>query len=313
MSEFTPQACPHCTHPTTPDNVFLVAGGLAYHVLCYQDAMLAAGQPDPFPKCDNCEGIIWQFNEAGDLDIVIRGLKCVHDEKTGENEWVAGRWHPECAPPEAPVGDADDDEDEPEVEPAPAVEADPEAELPESPPDEVRGPTPAPLHTGPQKVVNGKPVCPRCDSTIHRQPYPLNGLLYHRSCGARERSKLNPNPKRVGTRKLPRCAVCAKAVKNDKYRVVCDTETGEEFYHRSCYRSACIAGGLDDPYPDDPEAAVARMNEGKERKKRERAEATVVCGICDQKVLRTAYVDHVGPCAEAARAANVAAGESDGE
>lgn len=264
-------------------------------MLCYQAACVAAGLPDPFPACDDCGEIIWQLNTAGEIDMVVRGQKCRHDPETGQNEWVAGRWHPECAPPEAPL----DPYDEACVEtpPAPAVE-------PAPTPDE---PTASPT----QATLDGKPVCPRCQKPIHRSPFPFDGRVYHKQCGARERVKANPShARRVSSRKLPKCVVCGKAVRDDKYRVVCDTDTGEEFYHRKCYRQACIAGGLDDPYPEDKEQLVAQLAEGRERKKRERAEATVLCGICDQKVLRTAYVDHVGPCAARARETNAeAAGE----
>lgn len=290
--------CPHCTHAITPDNCFETTAG-NYHILCYQAACVAAGQPDPFPKCDDCDGIIWQFVN-GKLNVVIRGSKCVTDAATGENKWRAARWHPECAPPEPP-GD---------VEPEPVVET---ATVGAVEPVLAVSTVVAQLTD-----ESGKPVCPRCDRTVHKSPTQLNGVIYHKTCAALVKVAANPTKNLSESRSTrPKCPVCSKGVSPDapdvpeeKARdIMCEVDGVTTHYHRACYRRAMIAAGQPDPFPSpSKEELKTRLAAGREKAKKEKKEATTVCGICNEKVLRSAFADHVVPCAERVRAAALTAG-----
>jgi hypothetical protein len=311
MTDFTPATCPNCLEATEPEDHFPVADGAAYHVLCYQAAVLAAGEPDPFPVCYACSQIIYDFKD-GKLQVVMFG------EVNDGGVWRPLPHHPGCAPLEEPeevacavstkidkvVGRepplrvATNDETgaiEPEApstsacDAGDAGEADTEPDLSEAEP---------PL---PQDYDGTKPVCPRCAKPVQRSPTRVAGLLYHKTCGAMKRVSLNPMKSRRSDR--PRCVLCTKPIDPEKLIECGDEGAPVESYHKHCYRKACIAAGMPDPYPYPADETLAeRLSDAKAAKQKARKEAMVNCGICTTNVVRTAFPDHVVACAAEARA-----------
>lgn len=269
--------CPHCEESTEENDHFPVADGGAYHVRCYQTAMIETfGQPDPFPLCDGCHDIIFEFVN-GEMQITH------HGQVNEGGEWRMGRFHPDCAP--KPVDANGATEIEVEAEPV-AVEADEPEPRPQDFDD------------------NDKPICPMCGKSVLRTPTKFNGLVYHKACAAKSRTAADPQRNRRDT-KRPRCVTCARPIDEEKL-VECPGEVADEApetYHKACYRKLMIDAGEPDPFPppSKPEV-VEKLKAGREKKVRERKAETVVCGICTVAILRAEFPDHVIVCATEARA-----------
>lgn len=253
--EETYKACPRCGELTETGDHYPCADDSAWHVLCYQAAVVEAGQPDPFPVCDYCAQIIWQTAEDGGLNLVVRGLVACKNE-AGENDWRPARWHPECAPGEEIAADRIDT-------PPPLPPAhDPESSPPATPVEVPRAPIGSP--------------CAKCGKAVQRGLIMFEGQPYHTLCAKRAGAVLRTRPK---------CVMCNKAIRPEA-EIEC--ESGDEivFYDRKCYRAACLDAGMPDPFPS---STRGRKANGDARSTRE----TRLCRICQNNVPREDFRDHV--------------------
>lgn len=249
MTEYL--SCPACGEATEAGDHYPCADGSAWHVLCYQRACLDAGSPDPFPLCDYCEQIVWE--PEGDGALVIKGQVCVRNGNV--NEWRPARWHACCAP----------GEDSPEVDKTVDRIDDPP---PQPKPRKTRRET-RKEHVRRAPVVD-RPLCARCERVILRAFVTVDDKVYHKRC--------RPRVKVARTRLT--CVRCTTAIRLHSEVACAREDGGDDYYHKKCYREACIEAGMPDPFP--PKSAEPAG-----------ASSLVDCGICDQKIARSEFRQHV--------------------
>ncbi len=265
MPDDTYQQCPRCNDLTEAGDHFPCADGTAYHVLCYQAAMVEAGQPNPFPFCDYCEQLVWET--SGPASLIVKG------QVFEAGDWRPARWHIECAPGEESPEIVKDGELAPEL-------PDRIDEPPPQPQPRVAVPT-----TGNGGTPDG---CPRCGKPVQRSRVVLDGHTYHKLCAEREAKTRTRQGKHVGkvtkaaapAVALVKCVQCNKKItpSDDGVEPIeCETPAGVISYHKRCYRAACIASGQPDPFPKADKPIY------------------YVCGVtgCGQHILREEFRAHV--------------------
>lgn len=271
-------ACPRCRELTQEGDHFPTADGAAYHVLCYQAAMLDAGQPNPFPLCDYCEQLVWETSGPGELVIKHSTFE--------KGAWRPGRWHRECAPGEESIEyvkdtpvERPDRVDQPPPQPQPRG-----TEILEVP---AATGAAVPAATRAAEPADGPPICARCEKPIQRSLRMIDAAPYHKLCAEREewararaaKRARRAAPKTPKPRVLkPKCFDCKRSISTSVdgiEPIECESDGTVVHYHKRCYRKAAVAAGMPDPFP--PPAKVVMFN----------------CSFCKQDVPREHVREHV--------------------
>lgn len=246
--------------------LFTCEDGSHWHYECYRGAMIAAGEPDPFPNCDGCKTSI------------IDGIVIERNKVYEHGEWRPATWHPDCCPVDAPT----QPDSLPTGGPASGCEGSP-GEL--EPGAEVPGVPVESTEASDSDAAGEHPVCLGCSYPVKRKAVDVPGYgPSHPSCAkllAKRAFKKGPNRKtytaavrneaskksqararqvkrNVASEKIKAvkqdCIKCYQPIRTAREGVECDDEQGnKEYWHKRCYREAWKEAGFNDPFAPEAE------------------------------------------------------------